>query len=210
MFFQLIHTANRFIFASMEKLASLAEEYSIIIEFIGFLLNCIYLILIIRKKNSAWLWSIGACVIFGWICYLSQLYLQAILYLFYVVISLFGMLQWKRDTNNHTRTMSSRQHFQFILSCTIFGLSLGYLFQHKFNQNLPYLDGLITCFAIGTTLLIVSKQKANWIYWIGINLTSIYLYLSQQLYWLSFTSFVLLLFAIVGYREWSKEEVTNP
>lgn len=204
-----IRIANRFIFASMEALLSLATEHQLMIEFIGFLLNFIYLVLIIQKKHSAWLYSIGACVIFVWVCFASQLYLQTILYLFYVIIAFYGMQRWKRESNRYIRTMTFKNHLIFIMSCTIFGLSLGYLFQHISNQHLPYLDGLITCFAIGTTLLIVSKQRANWIYWMGINLTSIYLYFSQQLYWLSFMSFVLFLFAIVGHRVWSREEVSK-
>lgn len=179
---------------------------SFFLELAGFLFNLLYLYFVIRQKSEAWIWSIFACVIFVWVCYTSELYLQTGLYLFYILISIYGLMKWKHKPVLAIQSMTLRHHSLFILAALIAGLVFGFVFSESTDQHLPYLDGFITSFAVGTTLLIVSKHRENWLYWIGINLASMYLYFSQDLLWLTSMSFILMLFAIRGYQVWSKDE----
>lgn len=182
---------------------------SFVLELAGFLFNLAYLYFIIRQKSVAWLWSILACSIFVWVCYTSQLYLQTGLYLFYILIAVYGLLKWKNRPSLVIRRMTMRHHVIFILVSFFLGFLLGFIFENHTNQHSPYLDGVITAFAVGTTLLIVSKHRENWLYWIVINMASMYLYYTQDLIWLTLMSLLLMLFAIRGFQVWSREDATN-
>ena len=175
------------------------------LELLGFLLNLVYLYYIIQQKAVAWIWGFLASALFLWICFKSQLYIQAGLYFFYLGIAFYGLLAWKIDTKSSVQTMTKNVHMLFILTCSAAGFLLGFLFSSFTNQQLPYLDGIISAFSVGTTLLIVSKQRENWLYWIVINLAAMYLYFSQDLNFLTATSFVLMLVAMRGYKIWQEQ-----
>ncbi len=182
----------------------LMTDTALLLELLGFVLNLIYLYEVIRQRKQAWLWSILACGIFALICFKNNLLLQSGLYVFYMAIAVYGYMQWNRDTASEVRMMSANQHLKFILLCSSFGVLFGYVFEQFTLQFLPYLDGLITAFAVGTTFLIVLKIKENWIYWMFINAASVYLYYSQELYLMTATSLMLLMIALRGYLVWDK------
>jgi nicotinamide mononucleotide transporter len=98
--------------------------------------------------------------------------------------------------------MKLSDHFIFLSTSLLLGLLLGYLFDHFTEQQLPYLDGVISITAVGCTLLVVSKFRENWLYWMGINAASVYLYASQNL--MVFTTMSILLFVVAwrGYLVW--------
>lgn len=179
------------------------------LELFGFVLNLLYLYYIIQQKSVAWLWSIFACAVFVWLCYDAQLYLQTALYIFYIIIAIYGLMRWKFGATKAIVRMTTQHHWRFVSSCLILGLFMGYLFDNQTDQSMPYLDGLITAFAVGTTLLIVSKHRENWLYWILINLASVFLYYTQGLYFLAAMSFILMLFAVRGYQVWNRAEAQD-
>lgn len=179
------------------------------LELIGFVLNLGYLYFVIKQKSVAWIWSIAACAIFVWICFTHQLYLQTGLYIFYIFMAVYGLFKWMKNNQHVVRSMNLKQHVYFIAVNTALGLGLGAFFHFCTKQHLPFLDGLISAFAVGTTLLIISKHRENWLYWIVINLASMYLYISQDLYWLTTMSFILMLVAIRGFFAWNVNE-KNP
>jgi len=180
-------------------------DFYFFLELIGFILNLFYLHFVIRERIVAWIWSILASAIFVWICFASQLYIQAGLYVFYMVIAFYGIKQWKGPVERPIQSMSIKRHISVISIALVLGGVFGYI-SHKFSdQKLPYLDGFITSFALITTLLIISKHRENWLYWIVINASSIYLYGTQQLYWLASMSFFLLLISFHGYYTWREK-----
>ena len=186
----------------LEEIANRIDQY-LIIDLLGFLSSLIYLHLIIKQKSSAWYWSILGSTLFAFSCFSSQLYIQSALYVFYVAIAFYGLRRWREGTSApQVNSMPLRSHIIIICVSVIFGLTLGYLFATYTDQRLPYLDGLITLFAIGTTLLVVSKNRENWLYWMAINAASMYLYGAQDLWVLVLMSGVLLIVAVKGYLSW--------
>lgn len=183
------------------------QEYGFfILELIGFVMNLVYLYFVIRQRSIAWIWSIGACALFVFVCYVNQLYLQTGLYIFYILIAIYGLIQWKKNLQFEVNRMAKNQHILFILGSLFVGLLFGLIFSTYTDQHLPYLDGLITAFAVGTTFLIVSKHRENWLYWILINTASMYLYFDQKLYLLTTMSLILGIVAVRGYFAWRQTE----
>ena len=148
-------------------------------------------------------------VLFMMTCYSSRLYIQAALYFFYVIIAVIGFLYWRSNEELPLAKLSLKQQLIFLLGSATFGLFLGWLTSSYTDQSQPYLDGLISAFAVGATILMIMKFKENWIYWIFINASSIYLYFVQDLYFLTALSIVLLVFATYGLRTWYLNQEEN-
>ena len=124
------------------------------------------------------------------------------MYIFYIFIAIYGLLEWNKNLQFQVNRMTVKQHVLFIVGSSFVGVLLGFIFSTYTVQHLPYLDGLITAFAVGTTFLIVSKHRENWLYWIVINTASVFLYLDQKLYFLTTMSLILGIVAIRGYFAW--------
>lgn len=186
----------------LEEIANRIDQH-LIIDLVGFLSSLIYLHLIIKQKRSAWYWSILGSTLFAYSCFSSQLYIQSALYVFYVAIAFYGLHRWREGKSTpQVNSMPLSSHLIIISVSVIFGLTMGYIFATYTDQRLPYLDGLITLFAIGTTLLVVSKNRENWLYWMVINAVSMYLYAAQDLWVLVLMSGILLIVAVKGYLSW--------
>ena len=70
---------------------------------------------------------------------------------------------------------------------------------------MPIIDSFTTCFSIIATFLVVKKILENWIYWIIIDLVSIYIYFSRDLHLTSLLFLVYTVIAIIGYFNWKKK-----
>ena len=88
---------------------------------------------------------------------------------------------------------------------------LGFVFT-KTNQKLPYLDAFITAFAILATYLTTKSILENWLYWIVLNLLSMYLWYEQGLELTVFLFGVNTIMAVFGfilwYKKWKSEEAS--
>ncbi len=175
-----------------------------LVDFLGFSCTLIYLYFVMRQERQAWYWSIAGSIFIAYSCITNQLYIQGILYLFYVGIAFIGLRKWRVGSSNviQVSRMKLYDHLIFLSTSLLLGLLLGYLFDHFTEQQLPYLDGVISITAVGCTLLVVSKFRENWLYWMGINAASVYLYASQNL--MVFTTMSILLFVVAwrGYMVW--------
>jgi nicotinamide mononucleotide transporter len=85
-------------------------------------------------------------------------------------------------------------------------LTLGFIFS-KTSQKLPYLDAFISAFAILATYLTTKSILENWLYWIVLNILSIYLWYEQD-FDFKYTVFLFAvntLMAVFGFILWRKK-----
>ena len=72
----------------------------------------------------------------------------------------------------------------------------------KTSAHLPYLDALTTVFGIIATLMMVEYVRANWLYWIGIDLASALLYARRQMWPTVLLYLVYTVMALYAYLNW--------
>jgi nicotinamide mononucleotide transporter len=178
-------------------------DNTIWIDLTGFAFSLAYLILIIRQNSLGWYFSIAGSIIFAYSCYSGQLYMQSGLYIFYILIAIYGIVKWNNAASApKIKSMTFQFHLVFVSVSIILGTALGFIFAQYTDQQLPYLDGIISIGAVGTTLLVVDKNRENWLYWIVINAASMYLYGHQNLWILVMMSGILMVLAVRGYLKW--------
>lgn len=182
-----------------------------LIEWMAVISTIAYVILIAKKFIIAWLFAFVGAVLFVYLCYVGNLYIEALLQLFYVIMAIVGWLSWKKDTSDKIiiKTWKVNTHLLNIVISGMVSLILGYIFDNYTNQANPYMDAFTTCYSLSATFMVAQKILENWIYWIVIDFVSIFLY-AQRDYNLTAVQYVLFtILAVFGFMAWRKEYKTQ-
>ncbi len=179
-------------------------------EWIAVLTGVAYVILAAFRSNWCWSFAIVSSSIYVYLCIIGQLYIESVLQLFYVVMGIVGWIAWTRDNDQHSEEKelsfwSIKSHILNIGLSGIGALVLGFSFASFTNQANPYADAFTTIFSLVATFMVIQKVVENWIYWIVIDIVSIFLY-HQRGYSLSAVLyFVFTILAIFGFIAWYKK-----
>ncbi len=177
-----------------------------LIEWIAVLTGVLYVILAARNNILCWSFAIISALLYMYICYTYQLYLESGLQTFYLIMAIIGWIMWNQSnaSGSMIKRWSLQSHAVNILISTLATVILGYLFSSYTNQENPYVDAFTTCFSLTATFLVTKRVLGNWIYWIIIDLISIYLYADRGLYLSSVLYLLFTILAIVGFSTWLK------
>ncbi|NNC95438.1 MAG: nicotinamide mononucleotide transporter [Chitinophagales bacterium] len=178
-----------------------------ILEIIAVVFALIYVILAWKEKIACWVFGIISSFIFMYISFKVNYKLEAFLYLFYVLMGFYGWYEWakglkKVEEKAVISTWNSKKHLLILIFGLISCIILAYIFDKYLNSSLPYLDAVTTVFAIIATWMTTRKILENWIYWIIIDVLSIYLYLHKDLYFASALYIIYVFIAAAGYYTW--------
>jgi len=166
---------------------------------------------VLAAKENIWCWVFAIASSSGW-AYLNftvyDLWFDGGLQVFYVVMAVVGIYQWKYGSANAelpiTR-MRLQQHGIIIGLCLLLGIVFGYFFAAYTPAAQTFLDAITTVFAIVTTFLVIQKKIENWLYWIVIDLVYIYIYLQQGAVLFALIMAIYIPIAVFGYLGWQKK-----
>lgn len=184
--------------------------YGNYIEFIATLVSIagVYL----TTKQIIWCWPISlvGLVLSMYVFFITHLYLQTLLQIFYLGMTLYGWYNWKYGgENNSVLNISRIKHKKDILRYLIIGLIsiviCGYLFNKYTQDPLPWLDSITTISGIIATYIMAKKIIENWIIWIAIDIILVGMCYYQKLYIFTFLYSVFIILAVYGFFEWRKD-----
>jgi nicotinamide mononucleotide transporter len=178
-----------------------------LIEWLAVISSIIYVILAAKRLILCWLFAFIGSALFVYLCYIGGLYIESILQLFYVAMAVVGWLTWKKlkSENSNIKKWGLNNHLLNILISGLVAVALGYYFDKHTNQASPYVDAFTTCYSLSATFMVTRKILGNWVYWIVIDLVSIYLY-AQRDYNLTAVQYGLFtILAVIGFMAWRKE-----
>lgn len=174
------------------------------LEWIAVCSSIIYVILAARKLIYCWLFAFISSVLYVYICFSANLYLESVLQLFYVVMAVVGFLLWNKSESEEIIKWPAKYHVINLSLSTLIALLMGYLFSVYTDQANPYVDASTTVFSLVATFMVTKKVLENWIYWIIIDAVSVYLYFSIDLHLTAVLFVIFTLLAITGYVSWNK------
>lgn len=175
-----------------------------LIEWLAVLSSIIYVILAAKSNIFCWFFAFIGSGLFVYLCYIGDLYIESMLQLFYVVMAVVGWLTWKQSESDDfkVKKWGVNKHLINIIISGVVALILGFVFDHYTNQANPYVDAFTTCYSLSATFMVTRKVLGNWIYWIVIDLVSIYLY-AQNDYNLTAVQYgIFTVLAIYGFVTW--------
>ena len=176
-----------------------------IIEGVAVFFSILYVILTLRE--SIWCWGAAAIsvTLYIYICYTAQLYPETGLQVFYLLMAFYGYYQWnKNDSTLKIQQWTTTKHLLILLLGALLTFLIGFYFTIYTNAAMPLVDSFTTVFSVFATYMVTKKVLGNWLYWIVIDIVSVYLYFSRDLHLTSLLFIVYTVIAIFGYFSWLK------
>lgn len=157
-------------------------EQAQIVEIGATVCGLAYIILLIRQNIACWPFAIVGALLSIYLFAHVKLYAESALYLFYVGAGIWGWLRWgRRAGDNPVVVRSLPFHMAAIALGATVATTAAWLLQQSTDAERPYADALTTVFSLIATYLEVTKVLEAWLYWLAINLFSIWLYQDRQL-----------------------------
>jgi nicotinamide mononucleotide transporter len=174
------------------------------VEFSAVIFSIIYVILAAKKNIFCWYAAIVSVLLYFYICIDAKLYAESGLQVFYLIMAFYGLYNWNKKNEKKIISINVKTHLTLIIVGFLLTFLLGYYLTIYTSAFSPLLDSFTTIFSIISTYMVAKKILENWIYWIIIDVVSIQLYISRELY---LTSLLFLLYAIIalyGYYSWAR------
>lgn len=181
------------------------------LELVAMLLALAYVVL--AAQGSIWCWPAAfiSTAIYTVIFYDVSLLMDSALNVYYLVMAVYGYWVWQRKTQPQLQqntpplaivSWQSTWHVKACIILTIISFVLGYIMANNTTASFPYLDTFTTVFAVFATYLVTQKVLENWLYWIVIDATSIYLYIEKGLMPTTVLFIIYVIIATYGYFKW--------
>lgn len=191
------------------QLLEQAQSFSWI-DWIATITAIIYVVLAAREKVWCWFWGIISCSLWAYASFVFyQLWMDALLQLFYVAMGFVGIYQWKYSRQSSgvkpTTSMTVREHllsWVIILPST---LLFGYFFASYTPAAATYADAFTTILSIVATVVLVQKKLETWLYWILADSLYVWLYARQGALLFSLLMVIYVIIAADGYFRWRKQ-----
>ncbi|MFY9333590.1 MAG: nicotinamide riboside transporter PnuC [Porticoccaceae bacterium] len=178
------------------------------LETVAVALAIAYLLFAMKESSLCWYCAFFSTAIYVWIFGDVSLYMESALNVYYMAMAVYGWYQWQRGGVGSETLKIARwsllNHSYAIAFILIATLISGYLLAENTDARLPYLDSFTTWASVVTTLMVARKVLENWLYWVVINIISVYLFLDRELYQTAGLLVLYVILAIVGYAIWLK------
>jgi nicotinamide mononucleotide transporter len=179
------------------------------IEIVGAVLSLIYLYLSIKQKVSLWFYGIVSSVFYIVVFFQTKFYADMSLQFYYVVISIYGWINWKQGAQDTGEELPATQMSKrlFLNLCIATGLIYlaYYLVLAKFTDStIPKADSLVGALSVVGTWMLARKLIENWLVWIVADGLCVGLYVYKALYPTAVLFIIYTLMAVVGYWQWKK------
>ena len=184
-------------------------------ELIAVFASLAYVILAAHKNVWCWPAALISTVLYTFVFYEFYLWMDSLLQIYYFAMAIYGWYCWRGGFNRSAadslsvKTYNVKTHVISIITLTVISFAIGYLMDEYTPTDFPYLDSATTVFAIFATYLVTKQVIENWLYWIVIDVVSIYLYVEKGLIPTAYLFACFTLIAIYGYFTWYKELNNN-
>ena len=157
---------------------------ALIVEILATSANLIYIVLLIKEKIACWFFGIVGSLLSVYLFIDTRLYSEAFLYAFYAVLGVWGWIAWHRrieQNSNPVIRWRLESHLRAIVIACVIAMGLGYTVQFYSDAQRPLFDAFTTIFSFLGTYLEITKVLEAWLYWLIINLASVWLYHDRNL-----------------------------
>ena len=180
-------------------------------EAVASLLGLAYLLLAVRRNLLCWFCAFVSTSIYIALFVKASLYMQVLLNVFYLVMAVYGFIDWKRGRTEsgdvRIESWSVNQHAMVAVLVIIASALNGWALSRWTDSPAPYLDSFVTWGSIVTTWMVARRIIENWLYWIVVDAAAAWLYFSQGLLATTLLFIIYLGIVVRGYFVWRREQV---
>ena len=177
-------------------------------EIAGSVLGLIQIWLLVRRSLWNFPLAMASVTLVGITLFEGRLYSEAGLQVFFFVVNALGWYQWSRVRSGGNAVpvgwMSTAARLRWAAATVLLSLSLGWIMHTFTNAALPFADSAVTGASIAAQLLLNNRRIENWVLWVAIDVASIALYLTRDLYFLTVLYIAFLAISVIGLRQWTR------
>ena len=178
------------------------------LELIASLLTVLSVWLSTRERIASWPIAIVSVLLYFVVYQQARLYAAMGLQLFYFSFSCYGWYQWKFGGTGRTELRVSRTTARdtlWLLPLGVLGAGLlGLGLARMTDAAIPWVDAAVASASLVAQYMMTRKLLENWLVWIGVNVVSIPMYLSQGLRFTTALYGILLVLAVKGFVDWRR------
>lgn len=160
-----------------------------------------------RNNIHTWWTGIVACVLFGALFFQSQLYADVTLQVFFIATGIIGWYGWtnKAEKAELPLAYASRSTMTWMIVAAVIVAGLyGTLLHYYTNAYAPWIDSTVLTFSVFAQLLLMRRNVQTWPLWVLVNVLSVPLYFSRELYLTAGLYAIFLVHAIWAWHNWVK------
>ena len=180
-----------------------------IIESLAVFFSLLYVILAAQENIWCWGAALISVSLYTYICYTAKVFPETGLQIFYLIMAIIGYLTWNKKSKEKIKEWSEFKHLIIITLGALFSFIMGFYFFTYTDSVMPIIDSFTTVFSIIATYMVVKKVLGNWLYWIVIDLLSVYMYFHRDLHLTSLLFVAYTTIAVYGYASWCKRIKKN-
>jgi nicotinamide mononucleotide transporter len=187
---------------------NLLVNIDLIIEIASVVLGLIYLILVMMENIWCWIFGITSSLLSVYLFLEINLLSEAILYVFYAAVGVYGWIMWSRKKAGKTALVVRKWKWKnHAIALPIgFALSaiLGWIMSSFTKSEMSYVDAHTTMFSFIASYLEAQKVLSAWLYWIVINGVSVWLYFTKGLNIYGWLMVLYFMMSFAGLYMWNK------
>lgn len=197
-----------------------------LLELFGVVFGFIYLYLEIVQKKGMWLVGFLMAAVYAVVYWQQEVYASMCFQIYYVLVSIYGFLQWGNDklkagageaslqgvTESETSQIIYRKMpFKvLLLSVLIYAAVVSFmvLVLGKYTDDpMPFADSSITVVSAIATFWLSKSYREQWLAWLVVNTFTVTMCLRIGLYPTAVLYFVNAVASIYGYLHWKRKGV---
>lgn len=164
---------------------------------------------ILTIKQTVWCWPVAlVSVITSSIEFYEQrLFGDMALQAFYFVSGIYGWYYWRKQIQEQfTVSKTPTSKWLILIIITLVQFVVYYFLLKKFKGDKVFLDALLTAASITATYMMTKKWLENWLAWVVIDLTYVFLYGIKSMWLFAVLYLVFTIMAAFGYLKWRRTE----
>jgi nicotinamide mononucleotide transporter len=181
------------------------------IELTGAVFGLIYVFLSVKQNMLTWVLGLLTSLFYIYIFFASKFYADMALQFYYVWVSIYGWIIWKKGEQSeqgkmplHVSKLSKQQLIILLPVSLLLWVAIYFVLKLYTDSPVPFGDSFTTAFSIVATWMLARKIIEHWLIWIVVDLISFLLYLYKGLYPTTILFIIYTLVAAWGYWEWKK------
>lgn len=190
------------------ELNTLLEQFKAtsFIEWVAFLFGVAQVVLAWLKKTENFYAGLFSVLLYTYVFYKVGLFAESLLNAYYVWMSVWGIVVWKKENTSLPIASCSFQQNQHSALGALLTWGLLYFVLTQFtSSSVPLLDALVSALAWVGSFLLVKRKIENWLWLTASNLLAIFLQLYKGMPLTALLTLIYLGVGILGFYDWRKQ-----
>jgi nicotinamide mononucleotide transporter len=186
------------------------------LEALAFVLALAMVVCSAYELPITWPLAIVSSALYVWLFYVSKLYGETLVNVFFVLSGLWGWFQWlfghrKQSSEPLNVEKINGKGLAIALASWKGAWIVFALFLWRFtDSDVPWADAFVTAGSFVGTMLLARKYIENWPVWIVVNAASVALFVYKSLWLTALLYAILFVMSFWGWHKWATQIKSRP